>query len=407
MAVVEGRVSDDPDERANALRIVVAAERVNGEEAQGRVLAVLPRDTEVFYGDKVTVRGVLEAPQSFETDTGRIFDYPGYLRARGIELLMPHAALQSSAPGSWSIIGTLFAAKHAFERALERVIREPYAALMEGLLLGEKRGLPEALTQAFVLAGLIHIVVLSGYNIGVVADWSLRFLGIFLPKKAALASVGVIIVLFALMAGGGMATVRACLMGLIAVLARYLDRPALALRSLGIAALGMAAWNPLVVFDAGFILSVLATFGLITLSPSVERVLSRFWREGVLRATAATTIAVQIFVLPALLYFTGILSLVAFPVNVLVLPFVPLSMLLGFLAGILALVHPYLALLPALAGEWLLRGIIWVSQFAAGLPLAAFTVPAFPAWVAVLVYAPLTWLAISKHRRTAPRQPTN
>jgi competence protein ComEC len=392
-AVVSGTVADDPDMRATAVRAVIRVSEINSTPAEGTILAVLPRDTELQYGDRITVRGVLEEPQSFETNTGRTFDYPGYLRARGISLIMDHASVRETTEGSAGILRSLYALKHYFERALERVMQEPQASLMEGLLLGEKSGLPQALTQAFVLAGLIHIVVLSGYNIGVVAEWVLRLFALFLPRKVALAGAAAVIVLFALMAGGGMATVRAALMGLLAVLARYLNRPAAALRALAVAVAAMLLYNPLILFDVGFILSVLATFGLITLAPWVERYLSWLPAGGV-RSTAATTIAVQLYVLPALLYFTGVLSFVSFPINILVLPGVPLAMLLGFLAGLLALAHPYLALLPALCADMLLRAIIWIAQTAASLPLAAAVVPAFPAWIALLIYVPITALAM-------------
>ncbi|OGC88397.1 hypothetical protein A3D70_02860 [Candidatus Adlerbacteria bacterium RIFCSPHIGHO2_02_FULL_54_18] len=410
-AVVAGTVADDPDRRASSVRVTLEVRTINGGPldgaAKGKLLAVLPRDTALQYGDIVEVRGVVEEPQAFETNNGRTFDYPGYLRARGVTAVVQYAVLRAAEDGPPSVYRTLYTLKHSFERALERVMKEPQVSLMEGLLLGEKAGLPASILQAFIIAGLIHIVVLSGYNIGVVADWSLRFLSVFLPRRAALVSVGIIIVLFALMAGGGMATVRACLMGLIAVLARYLERPALALRSLCAAALAMLLYNPLALFDVGFVLSVLATLGLITLSPQVERLLTRVLPAGIVRSTAATTIAVQLFVLPALLYYTGVFSLVSFPVNIVVLPLVPLAMLFGFLAGALSLIHPFIALLPALFGEWLLGGIIAVAHYSSLLPLGSYIVPAFSGWIALGAYLPLGVWAIVAHSRTAARTPTS
>lgn len=406
MAVVSGAVADDIDVRESGARVVVEVSTVNGESAEGKVLATLPRETRLQYGDQVEVRGMLEAPQEFETQTGRVFDYPGYLTARGVSYVLAHAELRSTRAGEWSVLRTLFALKHRFEQGLEKVMSEPMAALMEGLLLGEKSGLPKALTQAFVLAGLVHIVVLSGYNIGVVAEWALRFFAAFLPRKVSLVAVAAIIVLFACMAGGGMATIRAAIMGVLAILARFLRRSAAALRALIVAVVLMLLYNPLALFDVGFMLSVLATFGLITLAPAVEARL-RFLPEGGIRSIAATTIAVQFFVLPALLYFTGVLSIVSLPVNVLVLPFVPLAMLLGFVAGLLALVHPLLALLPGFAADLLLRAGIFIAEIASALPLAAFVVPPFPAWIAALCYLPLIAVAMRLHWRNVSRPPTN
>ena len=399
MSVVEGTVADDPDARATSVRVPIEVSIINGTPSSGKLLAVLPRDTDLQYGDAVSVRGVPEEPQSFETNTGRTFDYPGYLRARGILVVIQHAVLRESTQGGVSVLRTLYQIKHSFERALQRVMQEPMASLMEGFLLGEKSGLPQALTQAFVVAGLIHVVVLSGYNIGVVSEWTLRFFALFLRRRVALATTAIVIVLFALMAGGGMATIRAMLMGLIAILGRYLHRPALALRSLCVAVVLMLLWNPLVVFDAGFVLSVLATLGIITLGGWVESWLWCF-KEGILRSTAATTIAVQLFVLPALLYYTGVLSFVSVPVNIIFLPFVPLAMLLGFITGLFALIHPFIALVPAFAADTLLRAMIWLAEVSAALPQGSAIVPAFPAWLAVVVYLPLCAWAMRCYRRT-------
>src|SRR3989344_7391463 len=95
MAVVAGTVADDPDVRATSVRVTVAVATINEAEAQGKVLAILSKDTKLQYGDTISVRGVPEEPQSFETNTGRTFDYPGYLRARGILVVIQHAVLRA------------------------------------------------------------------------------------------------------------------------------------------------------------------------------------------------------------------------------------------------------------------------------------------------------------------------
>ncbi|HEY4501624.1 MAG TPA: ComEC/Rec2 family competence protein [Candidatus Paceibacterota bacterium] len=406
-AVVAGRVSGDPDRRATSLRVPITVEAINGQSAFGHLLAVLPRETSLEYGDRVEVRGLIELPQAFETDTGRVFDYPGYLRVRGLSVVMQRAVLREHTP-EFALLQPLYRLKHAFEHALESVLPEPEVSLLEGMLLGERGGLPSALLQAFIIVGLVHIVVLSGSNIAIVAEGMFRLLGAVprLPRKYIFILGFAAIVLFALMTGGGAATVRAVIMGSIAIVARYLRRPEAALRALIIAAVAMVLWNPLVLWlDHGFILSVLATFGLITLSPYIETKLTRLpaWGHFNIRSIVATTLAVEIFILPALLYTSGILSFVSLPANVLVLPLLPIVMLLGFVAGLSALVHPLLGLIPALLAQVVLKVIILVAQGAAALPFASATVIPFPGWVVALVYVPITWLAL----RIYSRKPTN
>ncbi len=401
---VIGVIADDLDRRDTSLRATVRVQKINGFElpsAKGKIIAVLPRDTDLSYGDHVTLRGTLALPQAFETDTGHIFDYPAYLSVRHISALMKFATLDSSEPGGFSVNGSLFFIKHTFERALEKVFVEPQGALAEGILLGERRGIPESLNHAFVVSGLVHVVVLSGYNISIVAEWVMRLFSL-LPKTIGFSGGAIVIVLFALMTGGSATAVRACIMALIAILARTMGRPADALRALLFAAVAMVLWNPLsLLYDPSFILSVLATFGLITISPSVEKKLGWFTEKFGIRSIAASTISVQIFVLPALLYFTGVLSFVSLPANILALPVVPAAMLTGFLGGMLALVHPILGFLPALVSDILLRFMILVAQVATALPFSSATIPQFSPWIVAACYIPLTTLAIWLYRKTS------
>ena len=405
-AVVAGTVAGDPDKRATSLRVPVKVQTINGQDApHGTLLALLPRETEVAYGERVEVRGLVELPQSFETDTGRVFDYPGYLRVRGISAVMPRAELRSREHAGFTVLGPLFALKHAFEKSLEQNIDEPEVSLLEGMLLGERGGFSDELLRAFIIVGLIHIVVLSGSNIAIIAEAVFRLLGLWrgLPRGWLYALGLAAIVLFALMTGGGAATVRAVIMGAIAILARYLRRPQAALRALVVAAVLMVLWNPLALFyDNGFVLSFLATFGLITLAPFIEEWLCRLpsWKSFNLRSIVATTLAVEIFILPALLYTSGTFSFFSLPINALVLPVVPLVMLIGFVAGVLGFLHPLAAFVPAFAAQFMLRLIIGITELAADIPVASAIVVPFPFWMAAAAYVPLTLLAAWAYARS-------
>ncbi len=404
---VEGRVVDDTDRRDTSLRVTIRAEKINGVELppseQGKLIASLPRDEAINFNDHVVLKGELKLPDSFETDTGHIFDYPKYLQVRGVSALMSFATVEEKSPGGFSIVGSLFYIKHKFESALEKVFVEPQGALAEGILLGEKRGMPADISHAFVVSGLVHVVVLSGYNISIVAEWVMRAFA-FMPKTLGLSFGGVVIVLFALMTGGSATAVRACIMALIAILGRYLERPSDAMRSLLGAVVVMVLWNPLsTLYDPSFILSVLATFGLITISSTVEEKLKWMPEKFGIRSIAASTISVQIYVLPALLYFTGVLSFVSLPANILALPVVSLAMLLSFISGMLALVSPLLAFIPGVLADLLLRWMIGVAQVATAIPFSSTVVAQFSAWIVAACYVPLTAFAIYLYRQTASR----
>ena len=406
-AEVVGTITNDPERRSTSTHVNIAVAAIDTKKVSGTMLVVLPREAGVAYGDTITVRGSISLPEAFETDTGRMFDYGGYLQVQGISTLIPHAQLLSTQKGGWSPQKFLFGIKHIFEESVESLFPEPDSSLLEGILLGERRGLPKNLNDAFITSGLVHVVVLSGYNISIVSESILRVTS-FLPKTLNYGAGGVLMVLFALMSGGGATTVRALVMGLIAMLARYMKRPTDALRALCVAACGMALWNPpVVIHDPSFILSVLATFGLITLSPSVEKYFTWLPEKFGIRSIAASTVSVQFFVLPALLYFTGVFSALALPANVLALPIVPFAMLAGFLAGLAGFVHPMFAYPFTLIADLLLRWMMLVANTAHVLPLSFAVVPSFPVWVAVLIYVPLTWFATVLYRQNVSQSHSN
>ncbi|MDO8624221.1 MAG: ComEC/Rec2 family competence protein [bacterium] len=393
----EGTVVAEPDMRDASQRITLAVEQ--GSEVT-RMLAVAERYPSVAYGDRVRVEGTLKLPEPFDTDTGRVFRYDKYLQKDGVRFLLHFATVDvvMSAEG-FSLYGVLYNIKHVFNEALSHALPEPAASLASGLILGGKQGLGEELKQTFTVAGLIHIVVLSGYNVMIVAIAVMRLL-VFLPRRAASALAAVTIGLFVLMAGAGAASVRAGAMAALGLYARATARTFDALRALLVVGAAMILWNPFVlVFDPGFQLSFIATLGLILGAPLVATRLA-FIKNEFLREIAASTIAAQIAVLPLLFYQTGLFSAVALPANLLVLPVIPFAMGLSFFAGAAAFVLPPLATAVGLPSYAVLAYIITVTKFLAALPLASFSFPAFPFALVVLAYAVLGYFVWSKRFST-------
>jgi competence protein ComEC len=408
--VVEGEVVADPDLRDTTLHVNVHVSKIGSTPVDGVLLAYFPTDTQLSYGQHVVAKGTLRVPEAFNTDSGK-FDYPHYLQAQGVSAVLTSAQLSTSTLAPISLTRTLYEIKHAFDASLERIFLPPLSGLIEGIILGERHGIPQDLENAFIAASLVHIIVLSGSVLTIVADAVMRVLG-RLPKRLRYPLGAVIIVLFVLMVGASSTALRAGAMALIALVARYFNRQALALRSLALTAFVMVLWNPAIaLWDTSFILSFLAALGLITMTPIVGKWLMWMPERFELRAIATSTLAVEIFILPALLYCTGTLSFLSLPANMLALPVLPWAMLGGFLAGALNLVPgvlgPIFAFVPAFFAQLLLRWIVFVAATIAHVPYAATTVANFPLWLMLLCYVPLTLAASWTIVRTAPQSSPN
>jgi competence protein ComEC len=392
----EGVIVADPDLRETSQRVTVETSEFGKKT---KLLVVAPLYPKVRYGEQVRVFGTLERPEPFDTNGGRVFRYDRFLAKDGVFVLVKQATLVSMGDRSWQRegMGMLLDARHAFLNALSRSLPEPHASLAGGLVAGGKQGLGSTLLDAFVVSGLVHIVVLSGYNVMIVAEAVLRMFS-FLPKRLAATLAGVTIGAFVLAAGAGAASARAGLMAGLALIARATGRTYAVIRALLVVAFLMLLINPLLLaYDPGFQLSFVATLGLILGAPLVERKLgfvkSPFWRD-----LLAATLAAQVSVLPLLLYQTGLFSLVSLPANLLVLPVVPLVMLLSAIAGGVGLVVPALAPLVGMPAYALLSYIIQVVEVSSSLPLASVSLPAFPFWITVLGYVGLGWVVYRAYK---------
>lgn len=399
-AVIEGVVVRDPDIREHSVRLTVRPDTLNSDliyQVTANVIISADRFTEIVYGDRIKANGILGKPKPFETDSGRTFDYPMYLRAHGVshEMNRTEVTVLESGKGNL-VVGALLSVAHLLDAGIKRALPEPESALLGGLILGEKQSLGEDITNAFRRAGVVHIIVLSGYNVSLVIASVMFVANRFLRKQWALLIASLAIVAFAVMTGASETTLRASLMALIIILATALGRPAAGLRILLIAAAAMALWNPfLVLFDLSYQLSILATLGLILFSPEVAKRITFVTERLGLREIVATTIATQITVLPLLVLSIGAVSLVFLPANILILPLVPAAMLFGFIASVLVLISYALAFPFIAVAYGILAFVIKVATLFGSLPFASIAIPESWLWCVLALlaacYAVLFW----------------
>ncbi|MBP9668717.1 MAG: ComEC/Rec2 family competence protein [Candidatus Pacebacteria bacterium] len=392
-----GVIQDQIDEREASAHITVFITHINGETvptaASLRALVAVAPHPAASYGDTVVVEGVLGKPEVFKTDAGRLFDYPQYLAVSGIGYTVRFAYIVETKNGGASMRRTLYEIKDVYLEGLGQALIEPYAALAGGLTVGDKRALGGELLDTFRDSGIVHIVVLSGFNITIIVAFLLGWLR-DTDKRAQLTLGVVVIVAFVLMTGASATGVRAGVMAALALMATALSRQYVIIRALGITAGGMVLWNPrILLWDPGFQLSIIATIGLISVAPLIAQRLMWLTERCGVREIVASTIGTQIAVLPLLIYQIGEISLVALPANVLVLPIVPFAMLLASFAGVSGMIGVPFAAVVGYPAHLLLQWIVFVAEKAAAAPYATITMPSMPLWLVLGIYtAAMIWL---------------
>jgi len=427
----KGIITDEPDERENHARLIVKTRDIacqKDAECPSQKILIYSRLYPKFqYGDLISIKGRLAKPEkisgvqndnlknrlpSADGLTGNEFDWPAYLAKDDIfyEMFYPDIAFISGGNGNW-LKSRLFSLKEKFLNNLTKVIPEPAASFLGGITVGAKKSIPKDLQNDFIATGIIHIVVLSGYNIAIIARSVMLFFEIFTPRFFAAILGGFGIILFAIMTGGSATVVRASIMAMLALLAKNIGRIYHITIALFAAGLLMILHNPKILrFDTSFQLSFLSTLGLIYLAPLFEKIrifkptdkksktdakTKIFDVKTKISETFAGTLSAQLAVTPLLLYTTGNLSVVALPVNLLILLFIPATMFFGFLTGAAG----FLSEILSIPFSWITYGFLayelWVVKIFSHLPFADVQIPYFPAIAAVLIYGIMTALILS------------
>ncbi len=388
-------IIDEPEERDTST-VLIARWQKTGQAM--RLSA--SRHLGVNKGDTIAVTGEVSVPSITLPNTN--FNYREYLARQGIFYQVYANRVELVAPAPWWHFSRLLINfKEATLTGLGQFIPEPEVSLLGGLLIGAKAGLGAEWAEVFRRAGLSHIIVLSGYNMTIVVETITRGLGFLaLGLRGGVGIVG--IVLFALMANSGAATVRAALMASLAILARLTGRVYEVTFALMFSALVMTLYNPRVVFELGFQLSFLATLGLLYLVPMLEPFFQWLPERFGLRLIVTATLAAQLAVTPLLLFTTAQLSLVALLANVLVLPIIPLMMLLGFMTAITGWIFSPLGAVVGFITSLGLGYILWVAKTLTAIPGAAVILSSFPAGLMWLMYAGLLWWWLRSRPKMGP-----
>lgn len=307
-------------------------------------------------GTGVEVHGLLERPrQSANAD----FDYPAYLRRRGIRYELALDKLRSSGESRGGVEGMVDSLRRRAERGVSAGLDPGDAALAGGMVLGEDQRIGSDVRDDFRRSGLSHLLAVSGQNVMLLGALVLPLFALVgAGPRARLAGVAALVAIYVPLAGAGPSLQRAGVMGAAGLAAAATARPVSRSYALLLAAAATLVVNPRVAGDPGWQLSFAAVAGIALLVPGLRRVLG--WLPGPVAEGAAVTAAATLATAPLLAHHFHAIQLVALPANLLALPVVAPIMWSGMVQAALgALGGPALTLASALGSiDGLLLGYL-------------------------------------------------
>ncbi len=215
---------------------------------------------------------------------------------------------------------------------LEKTLPEPMSSLSAGILLGVRAQMPREFYDALVSTGTLHVVAASGFNVMIVATILMSLFGRVLSRGKAIGAGVAGILFYVVLSGASASVVRAGIMGSLTLTAYYFGREAQARRLLWVTSGIMLLVSPLMIFDIGFQLSVVATAGILYIGPMFSNLaISNIGirKSKILKDYLYPTLSASAATAPIILFHFGRVSWISPLVNVLILPVVPLIMLLS------------------------------------------------------------------------------
>ncbi|MEM7115880.1 MAG: DNA internalization-related competence protein ComEC/Rec2 [Chloroflexota bacterium] len=415
-SILTGTVTDEPDVRDRFVNLEVTVEAITLADGTthpvvGKVQVQTFRFPVIEYGTRLQLNGRLETPPE-----NRDFSYKDYLARQDIHSLMALPDITILAEGEGNpIYAAILGLKQRAQTTIQRLIPEPEAALLVGILLGNDNGLPPDLEEDFRRTGMTHIIAISGFNIAILVGLLVHVGEWLFTKRTAviLALVGVIF--YTILVGADASVIRAAIMGsLYLVSSRLLGRNSYTYASLFAAAFAMTLYDPLTLWDVGFQLSFAATLSLMLYADPLNRWVTQRLEQsfsndvvqklmGVISESILVTLAAQILTLPLMIAYFKQLSLISLVANALILPAQPGVMIWGGLATILGLAFPLLGQPLAWVAWLLLRYTTTLVRALATVPGAAVPIAA-PVSAILFIYALIaliTWFAKQDEARRA------
>ncbi len=372
-ALVQGVISEELKPNTYSMRFIIELEKIldNGisKPVNGKVLLNIQKDS--LHQNTLSPGTRLLIPWSPEPIKSPLnpfqFNYSKFMHNIKVERQINVLPIQISAINedkfniqakAWQIRESLI------DNLRELNFGKNELAVLQALILGQRREINDELYQNYAAAGAIHILAISGLHIGIL----LLFLNFLLKpvEKFRLGKTGKTILLiillwsFAFLTGLSPSVVRAvCMFSFLAV-GLQLKRKTSTLNSLFLSLFFLLLVNPYYVFQVGFQLSYLAVISIIIFQPLIykiftvkRRIPDYFWK------LISASIAAQIGVLPLSLYYFHQFPGLFLVSNIVILP------VLGFILGIglAVIILAFVGLLPDVLASMLNSILRLLNQF--------------------------------------------
>jgi competence protein ComEC len=385
-AQVTGTIENRPTlTRRGSVQLWLNVRQANLESGQqratGKLYVTVPRKAakDLYPSQSVTVTGQLYRPATVTRPHG--YDFRSYLAREGafagFRGTQVHIDSQGSPWGGWAIRARIV-------QSLVKGTDARTGALLSALVLGKDAAdIAYDLKDDFIQAGLAHALAASGFQVSLILSAVLSVGRSLSTSRQVLLGLGALL-FYGLLSGAEPSIIRAILMGCAYLVALGLQRKTLPVALLLAVAVVMLLYSPLWIWDLGFLLSMLATLGLIVTVPTLMEILD--WLPTTIGSLVVVPLAATIWTLPLQLYTFGILPLYSLIANVLTALLLSVLTIGGIIASCGALLWPLLGSGLAWLLFWPIQLLIVIVSGIGQLPGHSLSLGSISLWQLLALY---------------------
>ncbi len=357
----------------------------------GKVYVTVPFDSKnkLYPGQTITVSGGLYKPRS-PTNPGA-FDFKVYLARQGAFAGLKGETIEFIGKKPW---WGWWKFRQPIIKTFINGLGTEKGLTLSSMVLGRKAvDLPPEIRDLFIKAGLAHVLAASGFHVALLLGSMMRLTRNLLPKQQLL--IGISILLFyAGLTGLQPSVFRAVLMGIAVLIGQTFQQKVRITGALLLAAIIILLWNPLWIWDLGFQLSFLATFGLIITVPILIKKLD--WLPPAIATLITVPIASSIWILPLLIHTFSILATYSIPTNIITSPLIMMISLGGMASAAMGLVSPDLGSLIVNVLYYPLNVLIDFLKFVVSLPGSSYAIGQLSLGMMLIIYGILILIWLNK-----------
>ena len=370
------------------------------------VISFDDRSSDLEYGDNVFIKGLLSRPSGL-TNPGA-FDYSDYLAQQGI-----YSSISVKKGDFISVLSKdkanrflrkIFIFKHKLRILIKNYLPSREGSILAGILLGDRSGISAGLKDRFVKTGTVHVLVISGLNVGLIAAIFILFLKFLrLPRFFVYFLSSAFLILYAVLTGASIPVVRATVMTIAVLAGIFLGRKVDILNCLGLSGIIILLKNPSALFNAGFQLSFATVISIIIFAPKFEELLGvgnkEFWLKRYILRSIAVSLAAWLGIIPVIAYHFNIISPVCMLANIPVVFLMSLVVFSGMAFLSLGLLVPFLADIFGLATMFFANILIKAVVIFSNLPYGFFWMHKWNIFETAIFYFALGVIGLSLYNK--------